>query len=125
MALIVNNISSPLGMPAEEVIAQALKLCGLAPDSTLRADIHKTSLDARRRGSIHFVHSVYIELDDPAAEKKICERVKSCRFTEPAVIMPRFGDVKPEGRIVIAGFGPAGMFAALLLARYGYKPLVL
>ncbi len=125
MAIIINNISAPLEMKPEEVIGRALKLCGLNARGAVRADIHKTSLDARRRGSIHFVHSVYIELDDPAAEKKICERVKGSRYAEPAVIMPQFGEAKPEGRIIIAGFGPAGMFAALLLARYGYRPLVL
>ncbi len=39
--------------------------------------------------------------------------------------MPTCGNKQAEGRIVIAGFGPAGMFAALLLAEMGYCPLVL
>ena len=127
MAIIVGNITAPLDMPTEEVIALAIKRCGLSEGDVRCADIHKTSLDARRRGGsgIHFVHSVYIETRDPAFGRKIAAKVKDCRYSEPAVIMPGFGSKKPQGRIVIAGFGPAGMFAALLLAQYGYRPLVL
>lgn len=125
MPVIVNQIKAPVDRTADEVTAKAIKMCGLSQDRILSADIHKTSLDARKRNDIHFVHSVYLELSDSEAEKKLCDKFKFCTYSEPAVIKPVISKNKRCGRVVIAGFGPAGMFCALLLARYGYRPIVL
>ena len=83
--------------------------------------IAKKSIDARR--GIAFVYTVSAEADGIAegAEKKhaalrICPEpsVARIRGTEPLAYRP-----------VIVGFGPAGMFAGLLLAEEGYAPLIL
>lgn len=80
--------------------------------------ISKKSIDARR--DISFVYSVYAEVET------------SCVISSPDIkeySAPSFelecGDESLTERPVIIGFGPAGMFAGLLLARYGYKPLIL
>ena len=39
-------------------------------------------------------------------------------------LSPVISTNKRSGEIVIAGFGPAGMFAGLILAEYGYKPVI-
>lgn len=125
MAVIVNQITMPVDAEKQAVIDKARKLCGLSARQIKNADIHKTSLDARRRGNIHFVHTVYFELFDPAEEVKLCSRAEFCKLAVPAVIEPVISDKKRGGRVIVAGFGPAGMFCALLLARWGYCPLVL
>lgn len=125
MAVISSGIKAPVGAEAGEVIAAALKKLRIPPSAVAAADIHKTSLDARKRGSMHFVHSVCLELKDPALEKKLCGRDSSCRMAVSADISPVISPKKRGGRTVIAGFGPAGMFCALMLAQYGYRPLVL
>ena len=125
MPIIVNNISAGTGASAEEVIDKARKKIGVTLSQTVRADIHKSSLDARKRDNIHFVHSVYIELADPRREQRICAKDKSCRLAVPSEIVPVISGQKRSGRTVIAGFGPAGMFCALMLAENGYRPLVL
>ena len=124
MGFTVNQIAAPVSADKREVIEKARRLCGISPDKIKSADIHKTSLDARKRSNIHFVHSVYFELADPAEEQRLCAKKGFCRIAEEPA-QPNFSDKKREGRTVVAGFGPAGMFCALTLARCGYRPLVL
>ncbi|MCD7741573.1 MAG: hypothetical protein LUI06_05170 [Ruminococcus sp.] len=125
MALIVNPVMAPIDLGCDEVIERARKLCGISLSSIKRADIHKTSLDARRRSNIHFVHSVYFELLDQSEELRICKSNKLCKLAAATNIIPVIGTKKRTGRVVVAGFGPAGMFCALMLAKHGYRPIVL
>ncbi len=87
-------------------------------------EIKKRSLDARR-GSAKFVYSVDISLKNVSLEAKLAKRCGGI-LAEPeeeyAFPKPSF---KPEKRPVVAGFGPAGIFAALMLARCGFRPIVL
>ena len=97
----------------------------LSRKDTVRVSIYKSSLDARKRNDIHYVHSVYAELTDPAREERICEKFPLAGYAARCEVKPVYGTEKPKGRITVAGFGPAGMFCALLLAENGYAPLVL
>ena len=122
MPVIINNISCGLDQDKNDVIGKALRSVGLK--NARRAEIYKTSLDARKRAEIHFVYSVYLELDDDEQERLLCERFASVSYAEKCSVKVVKGSEKPDGRICIAGFGPAGMFCALLLAENGYKPIV-
>ncbi|MGN0622342.1 MAG: hypothetical protein ACI4JA_00160, partial [Oscillospiraceae bacterium] len=125
MPIIINQIKSSLSAKPGEVIKKALSRAGLSSDCAANAEIYKTSLDARRQNDIHFVHSVFVRLGDSAAEKAICEKNTQLTFVEESRIEPEISSVKKEGRVCIAGFGPAGIFCGLVLAEYGYKPLIL
>ena len=98
-----------------------VKMIGRKPDLVR---IHKKSIDARKKGSVKFVYSVCADVGaatDSEYEKLIGSGAKLYR--EPSFdAIP--GSEKAEGRIVIAGFGPAGMFCALELAERGYRPVV-
>ena len=74
MPIIVNQISSPLNATEQEVISTALKKLGSASKHAIDCEIHKSSLDARKRNDIHFVHSVFVTLDSADLEKKLCEK---------------------------------------------------
>ncbi len=125
MAIIINQIPSPLNSDEETVFAAALKSAGIKRSEVREIQIHKTSLDARKRNDIHFVHSVFVRLSDPAAEKRICGKNSRLSYTEESRFEPIISDVQRSGRVVIAGFGPAGMFCGLVLAEQGYKPLII
>lgn len=122
MAILVNEVLTNLDEPVEAAEEKALRLLGLNRE---HADccVAKTAVDARRR-NVRLVHTVSVETAD---EERVYERCKSKNITlrkeEPIKIV--YGDSPMERRPVIVGFGPAGMFCGLLLARCGYRPLIL
>ncbi len=85
--------------------------------------IIRRSIDARKKNDIHFVYSFEIELFKN--EEKICRNCKKAEHTScerADRFMPiRKSDVSP----LIIGSGPAGLFAALELIEYGYKPIII
>ncbi len=123
--VIVTNIISRPEEGSESIIAKAIKKAGLKPCDVLDAGLYKSSLDARKRDNIHFVSSVMLRLRSREHEKKLVNKNNSFRYFEEPELSPKISSEKREGRTVVAGFGPAGMFCALLLSEYGYKPVVL
>lgn len=125
MPIIINQIKCPLNADKDRVIAKALNASGISSNDVADAQIHKTSLDARKQNNIHFVHSVFIRLKDPDKEKALCDGKISMNYVESSRLDPTVSTTKKDGIVVIAGFGPAGIFCGLVLAEYGYKPLIL
>lgn len=125
MAIYFNNIRIPFTAGEEEAVSQAIRLAGITITDVATGYVVKTSLDARRRKHISLVNTVCLELKDPEKESRIAQKVKGVRFQTTTPLQPIFGTKPHRGRIVIAGFGPAGIFAAYNLAKHGYRPLVL
>ncbi|MBR1422055.1 MAG: NAD(P)/FAD-dependent oxidoreductase [Ruminococcus sp.] len=123
MAIIISSVSSPIGASQDEIFARAMKKAGIKNAEKCR--LHKTSLDARKRSEIHYVHCVYVQLSDSKLEQKLAEKYDFVSLVSSADVRPVISDKKVQGRVVIAGFGPAGMFAGLILAENGYRPLIL
>ncbi len=125
MAIIVNQIKAKLTQSHESIIDSAVRSLHINKSLIRDAQIHKISLDARKRQDIHYVCSVFIKLSDIQLEKTLCEKNKDLTYVQPAVFKPVISGEKADGRVVVAGFGPAGMFCALALAEQGYRPVVL
>lgn len=124
MSIIINQIKGALDEDKMSVIKKALKTVNISERDVLSADINKVSLDARKQNDIHFVYSIYVKTVSKNIEKKLC-RNKNCRYVSDSNIIPDISSVKRDGEVVIAGFGPAGMFCGLLLAEYGYRPIII
>lgn len=125
MPIILSNIRCKVGIKHEDIISEAFKILGLKESDAEGAGIYKISLDARRREDIRSVCSVMLRLSSKEREKRIAAGNNDVRYFEETEPTPVISREKREGRPVIAGFGPAGMFCALMLSEYGYKPIVL
>lgn len=125
MPIIINQIRAPLLYSHESIVQKALKSLNINSSLVLQADIHKISLDARKREDIHYVCSVYVRLSGEHLERRLCEKYKAVTYVAPSSFEPVLSGKKADGRVIVTGFGPAGMFCALALAEQGYKPIVL
>ncbi len=122
----VTELRLPLEHTPEELTAAILQRLGLKPDELLTLRIHKRSPDARKKNALQFVYSLDLGLADETA---VLARCKDDSHIKPTPDMEyQFVARAPANlplRPVIVGFGPAGIFAALILAQMGFKPLVL
>ena len=100
----------------EEQIARKLHC---RPSDILSFSIERESLDARH-DDLHYSYTVLADLKN---EEKYLRR-KDVTAGQKDVYIPLKPD-RPAARPVIAGFGPAGMFAGLILAEAGMKPLII
>lgn len=125
MSILVNGIITGLREPPGAAEAKALGLLELCREDVRACLIAKTSLDARKRDQIHFVHTVSVTLD--SGEEDVARRFagRGVVLRQEAPLELCHGTAPMAYRPVIVGFGPAGMFAGLLLARGGYRPLIL
>jgi len=85
----------------------------------------RRSLDARKKPELYWIWSVAVRVGTD--EEKLLARLRDKRvlpYAEPVYDVPRLA-AAPVARPVVVGFGPAGMFAALLLALAGARPIVL
>ena len=117
----VGNIRVPLDADFSDIAGIASKKLKIPRDRIKKAVLSKKSVDARKKSDVHFIISVDIEAKN---EDKLLKILKNASVIKPEKYNVKFVPIDSE-RPVIVGFGPAGMFAALVLAMSGARPVVL
>ncbi len=123
MKFILNNIKMPIKHKDEDIFQAAKKiLCKMGIGAEIK-QLCRKSLDARRKNNIHYVCAVIAETNMPADEFERRKNNDIKILSEPELL---FGESKKRlcGKIIVAGTGPCGLFAAYFLARQGLCPIV-
>lgn len=125
----IRNLAVPFTETASLKDLAAKRLM-LPPQQLDEVVIVRKAVDARRYhgAPIEFVYMLDVKLDKKL-EKKVLQKMKRDRNVEGVSDKPpaaaKLPNLKFAKRPVVVGFGPAGMFAALTLARHGCEPIVL
>ncbi len=134
MKYLISDIKLPFFATEEEIIEDAvirMKRVGFY-DSALHFRLYKRSLDARNRDNILSVSSVIAESSSADKPSKHFDPVRAARYRISLVEEEEYGseplnrgNEKMTARPLVVGMGPAGLFAALMLAENGYSPMII
>jgi uncharacterized protein len=118
--------------PIQELTALVAKTLDIQMSDIAQVQVFKRSFDARKQNLL-VVYIVDVELINPSQEAMLLARFENNSHIQPSPDMqwtppghaPADWGMQQGTRPVVIGFGPCGMFAALVLAQMGLKPIVL
>ena len=121
----IRDISLRPGESMAAVSLQAAKALRVKESAITQLYIYKKSIDARKKKDVRIVYTVDVAVK--GNEKKILKlannpKTSVATYFDYTITVP---ETPPASRPVVIGFGPAGMFAGLVLAEAGLRPIIL
>ncbi|MEN5037519.1 NAD(P)/FAD-dependent oxidoreductase [Pseudomonas sp. TWI929] len=123
----INELKLPLDHPDEALRDAIVQRLGIRDEQLLSFNLFKRSYDARKKNSeLLFIYTIDLEASN---EAELLAKFADDRNIGPAPdVTYKFVGQAPAGlqeRPIVVGFGPCGIFAGLLLAQMGFKPIIL
>ncbi|QIL19360.1 NAD(P)/FAD-dependent oxidoreductase [Thermomonas sp. HDW16] len=127
----ITELKLPLDHDEAALAAAIVARLGIAADELTGFTVAKRSYDARKRGAIVLIYS--IDVDTPR-EAELLQRLQQEPGTPGSKVLPtpdtayKFVAKAPAQlllRPLVIGMGPCGLFAGLVLAQMGFKPIIL
>ena len=118
----VNNVKLPLNLSEDNIKHALSKSVKIGSQHIKSFSLHRLSIDARDKQNVHYIGAITATLD--VNENKIVQKCKNAEIYTPYVY--KFNPTKKlSSQPVVVGSGPAGLFAAYILALSGEKPVVI
>jgi len=127
----VTELKLPLDHAPDALAAALARRLRIAPEDVRALRVARRSVDARRKQAIVLIYTVDCEIAGDEAALLAAHtgdpHVRPAPDLEYRFVAHARPDDVPRGarRPVVVGFGPCGLFAALLLAQMGLQPIVL
>ena len=122
----LTEIKLPLDHPPQAINEAALARLGIPAKDMLSCTVFRRAHDARKKSNITLIYTLDVELRD---EEAVLKRFAKDLHVKPTPDLEyQFVARAPEQlaqRPVVIGAGPCGLFAALILAQMGFKPIIL
>jgi uncharacterized FAD-dependent dehydrogenase len=127
----LSQVRLPLQHPEPALKEAVLRHLGIAEKELKGFSVFKRSYDARKPKAIDFIYSIDVELADEAAVFKAFKAERGGpQLGQTPDMAYRYvaqapADFPENERPIVIGMGPCGLFAALILAQMGFRPIVL
>jgi uncharacterized FAD-dependent dehydrogenase len=122
----ITELRLPLEHAPEALNAAIAKRLSIAPGDIKRVTLFKRSHDARKPSALMFIYTVDIDVaNEDTLLKKFAGDPKITATPDTSYHFVGQAPATLKSRPVIVGFGPCGIFAALILAQMGFRPIVL